>query len=45
VRQVLIESDRQGRTEHFLPVAVSGETPGAVRTLVMKGHDGARLLI
>src|SRR5207253_1555709 len=37
-RQVLIESDRQGRTEHFLPVAIAGETPGAVRTLVMKGH-------
>src|SRR4029079_12544641 len=32
-RQVLIESDRQGRTEHFLPVAITGETPGAVRTL------------
>jgi len=31
VREVLIESDRQGRTEHFLPVAVSGESPGAVR--------------
>ena len=30
-RQVLIESDRQGRTEHFLPVAISGETPGAVQ--------------
>jgi threonylcarbamoyladenosine tRNA methylthiotransferase MtaB len=44
-RQVLIESDRQGRTEHFVPVAISGETPGAVRTLVMKGHDGARLTV
>src|SRR5436305_5149128 len=43
VRQVLIESASQGRTEHFIPVAVSGETPGAVRTLVMAGHDGARL--
>jgi threonylcarbamoyladenosine tRNA methylthiotransferase MtaB len=45
VRQVLIESDRQGRTEHFMPVTIAGETPGAVRTLVMAGHDGARLLI
>jgi threonylcarbamoyladenosine tRNA methylthiotransferase MtaB len=45
VRQVLIESATQGRTEHFVPVAIAGETPGAVRTLVMKGHDGARLLI
>jgi threonylcarbamoyladenosine tRNA methylthiotransferase MtaB len=42
-RQVLIESATQGRTEHFLPVAISGELPGAVRTLVMSGHDGARL--
>jgi threonylcarbamoyladenosine tRNA methylthiotransferase MtaB len=43
MRQVLIESVTQGRTEHFLPVAISGETPGAVRTLVVAGHDGARL--
>jgi len=42
-RQVLIESGRQGRTEHFLPVAIAGETPGAVRALVVNGHDGARL--
>ena len=44
MRQVLIESDRQGRTEHFMPVAISGETPGAVRALTMAGHDGARLI-
>jgi threonylcarbamoyladenosine tRNA methylthiotransferase MtaB len=44
VRQVLIESATQGRTEHFLPVAIAGETPGAVRSLVMKGHDGVRLI-
>jgi threonylcarbamoyladenosine tRNA methylthiotransferase MtaB len=31
-RQVLIESAKQGRTEHFLPVAIAGDTPGAVRT-------------
>jgi threonylcarbamoyladenosine tRNA methylthiotransferase MtaB len=42
-RQVLIESATQGRTEHFLPVAISGETPGAVRALTISGHDGARL--
>jgi threonylcarbamoyladenosine tRNA methylthiotransferase MtaB len=42
-REVLIESTTQGRTEHFLPVAISGETPGAVMTLAIKGHDGARL--
>jgi threonylcarbamoyladenosine tRNA methylthiotransferase MtaB len=44
VRRVLIESDRQGRTEHFLPVAIVGETPGAVRALTVTGHDGARLI-
>jgi threonylcarbamoyladenosine tRNA methylthiotransferase MtaB len=42
-REVLIESERQGRTEHFIPVAVAGDTPGAVRRLVVTGHDGARL--
>jgi threonylcarbamoyladenosine tRNA methylthiotransferase MtaB len=44
-RQVLIESGRQGRTEHFLPVAISGETPGAVQELAIAGHDGARLTL
>ena len=44
-RQVLIESTTQGRTEHYLPVAIGGETPGAVRTLTMTGHDGARLTV
>jgi threonylcarbamoyladenosine tRNA methylthiotransferase MtaB len=43
IRQVLIESATQGRTEHFVPVAISGETPGAVLALEMVGHDGARL--
>ena len=43
-RRVLIESARQGRTEHFMPVAISGETPGVVLTLKMAGHDGARLI-
>jgi threonylcarbamoyladenosine tRNA methylthiotransferase MtaB len=42
-RQVLIESATQGRTEHFLPVAISGEPPGAVMALAIGGHDGARL--
>jgi threonylcarbamoyladenosine tRNA methylthiotransferase MtaB len=45
VRQVLIESATQGRTEHFMPVAIARDVPGAVRTLVMNGQDGARLLI
>ena len=44
-RQVLIESGSQGRTEHFLPVAISGEMPGAVRTLKITGHDGGRLTV
>lgn len=43
-RQVLIESASQGRTEHFLPVTVGGATPGEVRTLVIRGSDGARLI-
>ena len=42
-RQVLIESATQGRTEHFIPVAIGGDTPGAVRTFAITGHDGARL--
>jgi threonylcarbamoyladenosine tRNA methylthiotransferase MtaB len=44
-RKVLIESATQGRTEHFLPVAVRGDAPGMVRTLAVTGHDGARLLV
>ena len=44
-REVLIESATQGRTEHFLPVAISGEVPGAVRWLAISGHDGARLTV
>jgi threonylcarbamoyladenosine tRNA methylthiotransferase MtaB len=44
-RQVLIESATQGRTEHFLPVAIGGETPGAVRALTIAGDDGARLRV
>src|SRR5258705_63136 len=44
-RDVLIESHRQGRTEHFLPVVIKGETPGAVMPTAIKGHDGARLTV
>ena len=44
-RDVLIESATQGRTEHFVPVAIGGETPGAVRRLAIKGHDGTRLTV
>lgn len=44
-RQVLIESDTQGRTEHFMPVALAGGVAGDVRALTITGHDGARLLV
>src|SRR6266480_2970739 len=44
-RHVLIESASQGRTEHFLPVAIAGETPGAVRRLAISGTDGVRLIV
>jgi threonylcarbamoyladenosine tRNA methylthiotransferase MtaB len=43
-REVLIESATLGRTEHYLPVAMSGETPGAVRRLAIAGHNGMRLI-
>ena len=43
VRNVLIESATAGRTEHYLPVAISTDTPGAVRRVAISGHDGARL--
>jgi threonylcarbamoyladenosine tRNA methylthiotransferase MtaB len=42
-RQVLIESATQGRTEHFVPVAIADGVPGEVCSLRMTGHDGARL--
>jgi threonylcarbamoyladenosine tRNA methylthiotransferase MtaB len=44
-REVLIESDSQGRTEHYLPVAVAGGRAGEVRRLVMTGHDDRRLTV
>ena len=44
-RQVLIESATQGRTEHFLPVAIAGEISGSVRALTVTGNDGARLIV
>jgi threonylcarbamoyladenosine tRNA methylthiotransferase MtaB len=45
MREVLIESAASGRTEHFLPVAVVGETPGAVKRLAITGSDGMRLTV
>jgi threonylcarbamoyladenosine tRNA methylthiotransferase MtaB len=44
-REVLIESDGQGRTEHYLPVAIAGERIGSVVPLRIAGNDGARLTI
>src|SRR4030081_1984536 len=44
-RQVLIEGAKQGRTEHFLPVAIVDQTPGVVRALTITGNDGARLTV
>jgi len=43
-REVLIESVTQGRTEHFVPVAIAGKKPGEIRQLVIKGHDASRLI-
>jgi threonylcarbamoyladenosine tRNA methylthiotransferase MtaB len=42
-RDVLIESDSQGRTEHYLPVAITGERVGSVVSLMITGSDGERL--
>jgi threonylcarbamoyladenosine tRNA methylthiotransferase MtaB len=43
-REALIESPTSGRTEHFLPVAIAGATPGAVQAITIAGQDGARLI-
>jgi threonylcarbamoyladenosine tRNA methylthiotransferase MtaB len=44
-RDVLIESPTQGRTEHFVPVAIGGETSGKVQRFKIVGHDGGRLTV
>jgi threonylcarbamoyladenosine tRNA methylthiotransferase MtaB len=43
VRHVLVECATQGRTEHFVPVAIAGGVAGEVRAMTIAGHDGARL--
>ncbi|MGE5156776.1 MAG: tRNA (N(6)-L-threonylcarbamoyladenosine(37)-C(2))-methylthiotransferase MtaB [Gemmatimonas sp.] len=43
-RNVLIESATLGRTEHYLPVAISDEVAGSVRRLTITAHDGLRLV-
>ncbi len=42
-RAVLIESVSQGRTEHYLPVAISGGDVGRVVPLTVKGYERGRL--
>jgi threonylcarbamoyladenosine tRNA methylthiotransferase MtaB len=42
-REVLIESEAQGRTEHYLPVAIAGERVGIVVPRMIAGNDGERL--
>ncbi|MGY3295533.1 MULTISPECIES: tRNA (N(6)-L-threonylcarbamoyladenosine(37)-C(2))-methylthiotransferase MtaB [unclassified Bradyrhizobium] len=42
-REVLIESAEQGRTEHYLPVAIGGEEVGSVVPLRITASDGERL--
>ncbi|RXH07604.1 tRNA (N(6)-L-threonylcarbamoyladenosine(37)-C(2))-methylthiotransferase MtaB [Bradyrhizobium guangzhouense] len=43
MREVLIESEGQGRTEHYLPVAIAGERVGSVVPRMIIGSDGERL--
>jgi threonylcarbamoyladenosine tRNA methylthiotransferase MtaB len=45
VRDVLVESATQGRTEHFIPVEMVGGAQGTVRRMIIAGHDGARLRV
>jgi threonylcarbamoyladenosine tRNA methylthiotransferase MtaB len=42
-RQVLIESEAQGRTEHYLPVAIAGEPVGSVVPRRIAASDDERL--
>lgn len=42
-REVLIESAEQGRTEHYLPVAIAGEQVGSIVPRLIAGVDGERL--
>ena len=42
-RDVLVESESLGRTEHYLPVAIADERIGSVVRLAIAGRDGERL--
>jgi len=44
-REVLIESATEAAPNNFLPVAISGETPGRVVKRLIGGHDRARLTV
>ncbi|TYO62211.1 tRNA (N(6)-L-threonylcarbamoyladenosine(37)-C(2))-methylthiotransferase MtaB [Bradyrhizobium hipponense] len=44
-RDVLIESESQGRTEHYLPVAIADQRVGSVVSLKIAGSDGVRLTV
>lgn len=42
-REVLVEGESQGRTEHYLPVAITGAEVGSVVPMIIAGNDGERL--
>jgi threonylcarbamoyladenosine tRNA methylthiotransferase MtaB len=44
-RRVLMETEVQGRTEHFTQVSLAGAgSPGAFVDVTIAGHDGRQLL-
>ena len=44
-RQVLVEAQKNGRTEHFTPVRLAApEVSGMVVSVTIRGHDGRQLL-
>jgi threonylcarbamoyladenosine tRNA methylthiotransferase MtaB len=45
VREVLIENDRRGRTQHYLPVALRGGRAGEVHRFVITGHEDGQLTV
>src|SRR4051794_3703222 len=44
-REVLIEGEGQGRTEHYLPVAIADGQVGSILPLRIVGGDGERLVV
>jgi threonylcarbamoyladenosine tRNA methylthiotransferase MtaB len=45
IREVLIEGEGQGRTEHYLPVAIADGQVGSILPLRIVGGDGERLVV